>query len=419
MDSFYKTESQKWLCLEGLISKTKKELSLSTTKTYLSKSQYTRGLQCVKSLWLYKNKNSVLEKPDKQTQAIFDTGNVVGDLACKLFPGGKEVPYIKVEDKPDFDQMIALTKQWIEEGLENIYEGTFNYDGILAMVDILHKVGDGWEMYEVKSSSWNDKKSTLKDIDKYINDASIQYYVMTGLGYKINKCSITMLNSNYVFQDSLELDKLFIHVDVTKEVLELQADIPTYLRTFQRYLADKENEPDIDIGEHCFKPYKCDAYNYCWKEQRNIPKYSVFNVFNMGKKPLELYRRGIVNIEDIPDDAITTDTQRFIVDSWLHKYAHIDKDMIKEFLNSLRYPLYHLDFETYMDAVPCYNGQKPYQHMTFQYSLHIEHDDGTLEHKEFLAKEGSDPREEFIKHLIADIPAGSCVLVYNESFEKN
>ncbi len=52
----------------------------------LSKSLYTKGIQCPKALWFKKYKPSVLTPPDEQAQAIFETGNIVGDLACQLFP---------------------------------------------------------------------------------------------------------------------------------------------------------------------------------------------------------------------------------------------------------------------------------------------------------------------------------------------
>lgn len=380
----------------------------------LSKSLYTRGLQCTKSLWLKKYKPKELTEADEFAKAIFSTGDTVGKEACRLFPNGKEVPY----EGTTFDEKIALTKQWLDDGVNDIYEATFKYDDVLVMVDILHKNTDGtFEMYEVKSSSWN-KKKKLKDIEKYINDASIQYYVLKGSGLNISKCSITMLNSDYVCDGNLDLDQLFIHIDVTNEVMQLQEDIPTYLRTFQGFLEDTENEPEIEIGQHCFKPYKCDAYDYCWKKQHQIPDYSVFDIFNMGKKPLELYREGIVEVKDIPEDKLTTEKQKLVVDAWLNKGTIINRDGINNFLNTLRYPIYHLDFETYMDAIPKYKNQKPYQQICFQYSLHIEHEDKPLEHKEFLGKEGTDPREEFIRRMIEDIPANACVLVYNENFEK-
>lgn len=69
----------------------------------LSKS---RGIQCQKALWLKKYMSDVLTPQDESALAIFDTGNVVGALACELFPNGKEVPFTR-----DYDEMIAATKE--------------------------------------------------------------------------------------------------------------------------------------------------------------------------------------------------------------------------------------------------------------------------------------------------------------------
>jgi len=80
-----------------------------------SKSLYTKGIQCPKALWLKKYKPSVLTPPDEKAQAIFETGNEVGDLACSLFPEGKEVQYSK-----EFDSMIATTKEYLKEILSHI-----------------------------------------------------------------------------------------------------------------------------------------------------------------------------------------------------------------------------------------------------------------------------------------------------------
>ena len=55
-------------------------------------------------------------------------------------------------------------------------------------------------------------------------------------------------------------------------------------------------------------------------------------------------------------------------------------------INDLVYPIYHLDFETFATAVPVFDGSRPYQQLVFQYSLHIEHQNGDLEHKEYLAE---------------------------------
>lgn len=48
----------------------------------------------------------------------------------------------------------------------------------------------------------------------------------------------------------------------------------------------------------------------------------------------------------------------------------------------------------------------------------MEYEDGRLEHLEFLAKEGTDPRRTVAERLCEDIPMGVCSLAYNMSFEK-
>ncbi len=112
----------------------------------LSKSVYTKGIQCPKALWLKKYKPSVLTPPDEQAQAIFETRNIVGDFAYQLFLDGKEVPFTR-----EYDKMIATTKKWLKERLSSIYESTFNYEGILFMVDIL-TIKDGEDIKKIKGN---------------------------------------------------------------------------------------------------------------------------------------------------------------------------------------------------------------------------------------------------------------------------
>ncbi|MBS4068403.1 MAG: DUF2779 domain-containing protein [Sulfurimonas sp.] len=372
----------------------------------LSKSLYTRGIQCPKSLWLKKYKSDVLTPPDESAQAVFDTGNIVGDLAYEIFQNGKEVPFSK-----NYDEMIAQTQKCLEDGVSNIYEATFNYNGILVMVDILHVEPDGVEIYEVKSST------SVKDI--YLHDVSIQYYVLQMLGFHIKSANVIHIDKTYIRGDVLELDGLFSIVDVTKDVVILQENIPRILEEFENYLSDNENEPDIEIGKHCHNPYECDAKNYCWRVQRSIPDFSIFNIFNLGsKKQIELYEKGIVDIKDVPYSFAMTANQKQAVENYKSTEIHVNEEAIKEFVDTLTYPIYHLDFETFQQAVPEFKGISPFMQIPFQYSLHVEHADGSLEHKEFLAQEGIDPREMLAQRLCEDIPRDVTVLAYNMSFEK-
>lgn len=372
----------------------------------LSKSLYTKGIQCSKSLWLKQYKPEILIPPDSSALARLETGKMVGELACELFPGGKKVQY----NSQNTNMMVQTTQQWIDEGYEYIYEATFIYDGILIMVDILRKTPDGLEIYEVKSST------SVKDI--HLHDVAVQQFVLENLGYKILNTYLVHINSSYVRGDKLDLHGLFSIVNVTADTEALQIEIPDKLREFNAYLSDQDNEPNIDIGKHCKYPYECDAKEYCWKIQRGIPDYSIFNIFNIGsKKQIELYEQGIVKIENIPDSFNMTPAQKLKVVNWKKQTDYIDKESIKNFLDTLSHPIYHLDFETFQQAIPQWKGISPYQQIPFQYSLHIEHSDGTIEHKEYLAEDGADPQYTLAKRLVKDIPEHATVLAYNMSFE--
>ena len=372
----------------------------------LSKSLYTKGIQCPKALWLKKYKSEVLTPPDDKAKAIFETGDIVGRKACELFPNAKEVPFTR-----NYDEMIATTKEWLDNGIENIYEATFNYQGILVMVDILHIDSDGVSIYEVKSST------KVKDI--HLDDVSIQYYVLSNLGFNIKSANMVHVNNSYVRGEKLNINELFTIVNITDEVISLQNDIPNILKEFETYLDDKVNEPDIDIGSHCKKPYDCDAKNYCWKVQRNISDYSIFNIFNLGsKKQIELYAQDILNIDDVPDNFDMTANQAQAVENYKSKTTYIDNQKINEFVASLVYPIYHLDFETFQQAIPEFKGIKPFEQIPFQYSIHIEYQDGTLEHKEFLAEDSIDSRAQIAQKLCEDLPTNVTVLAYSMSFEK-
>jgi hypothetical protein len=110
--------------------------------------------------------------------------------------------------------------------------------------------------------------------------------------------------------------------------------------------------------------------------------------------------------------------QQVQISSELEHKTIIDEVAIKSFLETISYPIYHLDFETFQQAIPEFKGISPFQQIPFQYSLHVQYKDDSLEHFEFLADEGKDPRYELAKRLVKDIPTDVTVLAYNMGFEK-
>ena len=382
----------------------------------LSKSSYLRGHQCPKSLWLQSHKSSVLTPLSESDQVKIDIGNQVGEKAYELFPNGKKIPYIDTS----LEQRLKLTREYIEQGVENIYEATFLGAGVIIMVDILHKVNnESYEIYEVKGSSLSSKS---KPKQKYIDDIAIQKYVLGLEEINIKDCYLITLNSEYVHSEESTTKDLLRVVNLTKEIESNQTFLLEEIDSLKQTLQLKD-EPDIDIGYHCNNPDQCDAKNYCWKEQKNIPDYSVFNIFKLTKKSkaLDFYQSGILKVEDIPVTDKLTQSQIDAIE--LHKFVQkntykLDALKIKEFISEIKFPIYYFDFETFQQAIPKFIGVSPYQQIPFQYSVHIQQQPGLeCSHREYLSESNEDPREKLLIRLIEDLGQEGTILAFNASFE--
>lgn len=384
---------------------------------YLSKSKYCGLWQCPKIAWLrqYKPEAATI---DEMVQARFDAGNMVGDLAMGLFGDFVEVTTYNGE-KLDLPKMIEKTTIEMEKGTENICEASFSYNGLYCAVDILKKDGDGWAIYEVKSSTkhMKDDGTYTDDKEVYVADISYQKYVLEHCGVKVTGTYLVCLNGDYIFNGTLDLSQLFFISDVSSEVPAEIAKIEPNLAIAERILTSDE-EPDIDLDIYCKKPYECSFWKYC---SQRIPEQSVFKLYRLpSKKKFEYYHNGWITYRDLIDNApITNENQLRQIEFALEdKGTYVNKTEIAAFMQSLSYPLYFLDFETMQPVIPEYIGTKPYAQIPFQYSLHyIEHEGGELKHKEFLAESGTDPRRALAERLCEDVPMNVCVTAYNKAFE--
>ena len=372
----------------------------------LSKSKYVRGLQCPKMLWMDKYMpEQAHENPN--LEAIFATGNIVGDLAMQYFG-----EYDLVDFDLGIDSMLRQTQKFINNGSRNIAEASFYVDNLFCSVDILHKNPYGWDIVEVKSST------AVHDV--YLDDMAFQLYVLTKAGLNITGVYNMHLNSNYVRYGDLDLHQLFVFEDCTEICMFKQSDVEQNIAGICRYMAMADDfEPEKDIDICCESPYECAYKGYC---SRHLPKQSVFNISRLStNKKYELYHNGIVSFEDVFMKAPKlSDKQWMQVDAeYKNLPPHIDKLGIKSCLEQYTYPIYYLDFETYQQPVPMFDDSRPYQQIPFQYSLHIQYEKGgELEHREFLGDPTKDPRRALCEQMCHDIPKDACVLVYNESFEK-
>lgn len=376
---------------------------------YLSKSKYCDGVTCPKILWLKKNKPELFDA-SVMKQSVLETGNKVGDLAMGLFGEYVEVTTIDDNGKLNVSKMIERTNEELSKGTENICEASFSYNGLYCAVDILKNHGNNnVEIYEVKSSK------EVKDIN--IDDASYQNYVLTNLGYNVNKVHIVHINKKYVRHGEIDLNELFVIEEVTEKVKAKYDEVCNNIAYFEQYLQQTE-EPERPLSKNCFKPYDCGFFKHC---SAHLATPNVFDISGkIGDKKYDLVNATDGSFLQALSKLRLNPAQRLQVETEINDLPPtIVEREIKDFLDQLSYPIYFLDFETCQFAIPEYDNSSPYEQIVFQYSLHyIEEEGGELKHTEYLAYPGKDPRRELAEALCRDIPTNVCVLAYNMEFEK-
>ena len=372
--------------------------------TRLSKSQYLKGLQCPKALWLYRHRPDLVPPISEQKQWLFDSGHEVGILAQTYFDHGQLID----EAYYEIDKAIISTNRAAAGGHDAIFEATAcSPDGAYSRIDIFKRIDstNHWDLIEVKQST------EVKDY--YLDDIALQRYAFVGSGYEIRKSVLMHLNREYVRWEDLDPKTLFVLEDCTDLAISRLAGVPTNLRNLLQ-VVNQSNEPSIAIGRHCKSPFECDYKGYCWQ---HVPEYSVFNIFG-GAKLDSLISMNILDIADLPVELPLTDRQQIDINAHATQTIYEDRDRISGFLSTLQYPLYYLDYETIFPAIPLFDNSSPYQQIPFQFSLHIQQKKGgDVCHLEFLHTELTDPRSEFVKALIDSCGTVGSVIVYNMGFE--
>lgn len=370
-------------------------------KIMLSKSKYLSGLQCPKFLWAQFHEPDEIPEPDSATQYIFDQGHLVGELAKKLYPGGIDIP------DEDFADNLKRTGELLKQR-KTLFEAGILSGDIYSRLDILNPVKkDEWDIIEVKMST------RVKEVN--VHDVSFQKHCCEKCGLKIRKCFLTHINNEYVREGEIEPEQLFETQDITAEVEEASTGITERIEDMLATIST-ETCPDITIGRRCNDPYGCPLTDACWAF---LPENSVFNLYYGGRRSIELFDKGVLAIRDIPDGFKLSEKQQIQKDCEMSGEPYINKEEIRQFLQSLDYPQYYLDFETLGPAVPIFDSTRPYHDIPFQFSLHVVNAEGVKPKLfSFLASGTGDPRSVFLAELKKVLGSRGSIIVYNQGFEE-
>lgn len=364
----------------------------------LSKSRYMAGAQCVKQLWWRVHEPDAPElRPGEALQAIFDEGTRIGEAARKRFPGGVLV------DRPHHAtaERLADTEEALRSGAPAVFEASFFADDVFVAVDVLERVHGGFVLVEVKSGT------KLKD--EHVDDVSIQLHVLRRSGLDVGRAEVMFLNRQCRHPD---LSNLFVRRGVTAQAEDRVERVPARVREMLGALAGQL--PEVPVGDHCFKPWRCPFMARCWKA---APEHHVSTLYRMRRRAPTLEAQGFVTLHDLPRDLALSPVAARQVRA-VQDGAVVVEPGLGAALDRFERPLACLDFETVQPPIPRWPGCRPYDGIPVQMSCHVEDAAGELAHHAWLAETGADPRPGIARALIAACAGARTILAYNAAFER-
>ena len=376
----------------------------------ITKSDFMLYANCPKQYWLTKNKNDLAKPISDDAMKHIEDGKKVGELARQFLDNTFIATRKNSDGSLNIEGQIEATKLALANGYKSIAEASFQYKDLFCAVDLL-KVDDsgGYSILEVKATN------AVKE--DHFEDIAFQKYVLEHAGLKINGLYILHLNHAYERHGDINPKALLIADEVTyeKEVTDTLMNLEYFLDKMRELQAVKE-EFEQELGPYC---KDCPFHAYCHKD---IPVPTALNINGVRKsKAYKYINEGIYSFADLlkTDYAPSNLRQKVQIEAEITgKTPIISQPDLKNFLNKIKYPLYHLDFETYSEPIPPFDGARPYQVVPFQYSLDIElTQGGKIDHREFLADKMNAMRE-LAEQLCKDIPMDVTSIAFNATFEK-
>lgn len=375
----------------------------------LSKSKLVAYRQCPKRLWLEIH-HPELREDSAATQASFQTGFAVGDIAHQIYDPTQTGQLLDVR-RDGYDATFNRSMELLKSS-QPIFEAGFAANGALAFSDVLLPVEQEgnrvWRMVEVKSAT--------KVHDYHRDDAAIQAYIARSAGVPLAAVAVVHIDNQFVYPGEGDYRGLLKECDLTEVAFARADEVEAWIADAHK-VAALEVEPQVSTAWYCGSPFMCGFFDYC-ESQEPRAEYPVHWLPHVRSKALKMHladKKGM-DLRNVPD-TLLSNLQRRVKTHTLSGEPYFNAKKAAATLEPYALPAYFLDFETIMFAVPIWKGARPYQQMPFQFSLHTLHENGKLESKAHLDLSGNDPRRAFAEALLVACPEDWPVFVYNAGFE--
>ena len=380
----------------------------------LSKGKIISGLRCAKKLWF-----DVHEPIKFETKATIERGKRFGKVVIKNYTKGNG----KFLDLTDvWANRVNRTKQAINsDDINVIFEGAFEYLNTEVRTDVLIRKKKGWELLEAKSA-------TKFKPEEHIQDIAIQSFIvrecMKQLGHDLISSKLIHINKNFTLENDGDYkDLVNDENDITSEIIEIEKEIPNYIKDLMPLTNENLPSPDAEMGNHCKKPYDCDYQDRCNSllPKSNITPFTILPYIGKDKKLKEYMKKeGTMDLQKVPTrffkdrKDFAPDYHKIIQDCHKNNKPWFSLDL-KNIFKEFSFPFYFMDFETIMQGVPIIKGTQPYYAVPFQWSVHKwesidkEINDG----ESFLKFKDHDIERQFIESLLKAVGENGTIFAHS------
>ena len=323
-----------------------------------------------------------------------DLDHVARDLAAQH--------WIVAKTMPENPHEYTLRREWANDadfvravlfirahGYQNLFEGSW-----YTQLDIDDHTY--WTMGAPVEETIliNRKKIAAADTFELGSEASHEAASRTSDSpLSVERVHFCHLDNTFVYAGDGDYAGLFVDEDITAEVERLLPEVPRWVAGARRVLAGEM--PEVPIGPQCWKPNTCPLLDWCRacpEQDKDIAPYVIHVGYLPGDRGLvrDLQEDGYRYIHEVPRERLWRSEQVRVWEATVAGSAQLDP-AIRDELAVIPYPRYYLDFETINYAVPRWAGTRAWQQVPFQFSCHVEHANGRIEHREFLDLTGEAP----------------------------
>lgn len=258
------------------------------------------------------------------------------------------------------------------------------------------------QLFRISKKS-NNRTGVIKKIDSLKNPDQESILSVVDVTFLISKIELGeyRILKEYAFEDAIQLlSKAYVEDRFFDYDLQFQT-----CKTCEF----KSNEKTTHLK---------DGFRECFKkklnwDEKDFDDPTAFEIWDF-RRLNQLSKSGVIKLIDVCDDEFgeRKDSEikmSRVVRQLTQKYKTLEKDDNPEiFKDSLiaemkkwKFPLNFIDFEASTAPLPYFAGQHPYEKVVFQFSHHIYHEDGRIEHaNQYINLEaGVFPNFDFVRHL--------------------